>query len=408
MITGIPHLPWRDEDARVVPLGAFGLQVTSFFALGGYGVEWVASPGVSDLPPLVPKAPLQEGLCVVLDQLPFVGIDLPPLGLRTLNLAFGSGVVEGRHGQFPFRDSVVPRFGTKWPLPIGLVCSVSRLHGDGEGVAQAHRTEDSLAILFRQPDRALQAFDHTAKGPLQYDESMVRRAKSSIGTVPEVIRAVGYRRVSTIEQADSGAGLAAQQTTIEAEAARRGWVLVEVHTDEAASGKSLVGRVALEAAIEVVESGRADVLVVAKLDRLSRSLLDFANLMARAQAKGWNLVALDLGIDLSTPAGEFLASVMASAAQWERRIIGQRTREGMAAKKAAGVRLGPPRRLPDHVARQIIGLRSSGIAWVRVAEILNELGVPTALAGRQWYPSTARNAALAYQRDMARIASRSD
>ena len=97
-----------------------------------------------------------------------------------------------------------------------------------------------------------------------------------------------------------------------------------------------------------------------------------------------------------------LAAVMASAAQWERRIIGQRTREGMAAKRAVGVRLGPPRRLPDHVARQIIGLRSSGIAWVRVAEILNELGVPTALAGRQWYPSTARNAALAYERDMAR------
>jgi DNA invertase Pin-like site-specific DNA recombinase len=231
---------------------------------------------------------------------------------------------------------------------------------------------------------------------------MARRNKTSIGATTDVVRAVGYRRVSTIEQADSGAGLAAQQLIIEAEAARRGWVLVEVHTDEAASGKSLVGRLALEAAITAVESGRADVLVVAKLDRLSRSLLDFANLMARAQTKGWNLVALDLGIDLSTPAGDFLASVMASAAQWERRIIGQRTREGMAAKKAAGVRLGPPRRLPDHVARQIIGLRSSGLAWVRVAENLNELGVPTALAGRQWYPSTARNAALAYERDMAR------
>jgi DNA invertase Pin-like site-specific DNA recombinase len=168
------------------------------------------------------------------------------------------------------------------------------------------------------------------------------------------------------------------------------------------------GRVALEAAITAVESGRADVLVVAKLDRLSRSLLDFANLMARAQAKGWNLVALDLGIDLSTPAGEFLASIMASAAQWERRIIGQRTREGMAAKKVAGVRLGPPHRLPDDAAQQIIDLRSGGLSWARVADALNQMAVPTALNGRQWYPATARNAALAYQRDMARIASRSD
>lgn len=64
------------------------------------------------------------------------------------------------------------------------------------------------------------------------------------------------------------------------------------------------------------------------------------SLMGRAQSEGWNLVALDLGIDLSTPGGEFLASVMASAAQWERRIIGQRTKEALAVKRAQGVRLG--------------------------------------------------------------------
>src|SRR5450756_2277690 len=108
---------------------------------------------------------------------------------------------------------------------------------------------------------------------------MAPRQRTSMTNPPSAIRAVGYRRVSTTEQADSGAGLAAQKTIIEAEAARRGWDLVEVHTDEAMSGKSLVGRAALEAAIEAVESGRAGVLVVAKLDRLSRSLLDFASLM---------------------------------------------------------------------------------------------------------------------------------
>lgn len=59
-----------------------------------------------------------------------------------------------------------------------------------------------------------------------------------------------------------------------------------VHVDAAASGKSLKGRDALLAALETVETGRADALVVAKLDRLSRSLLDFAGLMARAQSQG--------------------------------------------------------------------------------------------------------------------------
>jgi len=79
-------------------------------------------------------------------------------------------------------------------------------------------------------------------------------------------------------------------------------------------------------------------LIVSKLDRLSRSLLDFAGLMTRARDGGWNLVALDLGIDLSTPAGEFMASVMASAAQWERRLIGQRTRDALDRHVAAALR----------------------------------------------------------------------
>ena len=68
------------------------------------------------------------------------------------------------------------------------------------------------------------------------------------------------------------------------------------------------------------------------------------------------------------------------------------------------MRLGPPRHLPDAAAQQIVDLRSSGLSCARVAETLNQMAVPTTLAGRQWYPSTARNAALAYQRDIDREA----
>lgn len=230
---------------------------------------------------------------------------------------------------------------------------------------------------------------------------MARRRKFPTGQAGP-IRAVAYRRVSTSEQADSGAGLAAQQAAIEAEIDRRGWTLVEVFTDEAASGKSLVGREALREAIEAIESGEADVLVVSRLDRLSRSLVDFAGLLARAQKRGWNLVALDLGVDLSTSAGRFLAHVMGAAAEWERDVISQRTKEAMAAKKAAGVRLGRPRRVPDEVCRQIGALREQGLTWQAVADTLNELDISTFSGGRQWYPSTARNAALAFERERAR------
>ncbi len=214
------------------------------------------------------------------------------------------------------------------------------------------------------------------------------------GTKPtnEPIRAVAYLRVSTSEQADSGAGLAAQRSAIEAEVGRRGWVLQEVFIDAAVSGKALVGREALAQALDTVKSGRAQVLVVSKLDRLSRSLLDFAEIMSRAQSEAWNLVALDLGIDLSTPAGEFLASVMASAAQWERRIIGVRTKDALAAKKAAGVRLGRPRLIPDTIINRMGRERASGKTFAAISEGLNQDQIPTAQGGSRWYPATVRKA----------------
>lgn len=202
---------------------------------------------------------------------------------------------------------------------------------------------------------------------------------------------VAYTRVSTEEQAASGAGLDAQQASIEAEIARRGWTLVATYTDAGISGKSLGNRPALADALAAVESGEAGTLVVAKLDRLSRSLLDFAELMSRAQRAGWNLVALDLGIDLSTPAGEFLASVMASAAQWERRIIGQRTKDALAAKRAAGVRLGRPSRVPTEVLDLIANSRATGRSLRGIAADLTDAGVPTIRGGSGWSASSVQS-----------------
>ncbi len=201
---------------------------------------------------------------------------------------------------------------------------------------------------------------------------------------------MAYLRVSTDEQADSGAGLTAQQSAVEAEAARRGWVLVAVEVDAGASGKSMTGRPALAAALDAVTAGEADVLLVAKLDRLSRSLLDFASLMARSEAEGWSLVALDLGVDTSTPAGEFMASVMASAAQWERRIIGQRTRDALAVKQQQGVRLGRPRLIPDEVALAIRRHRASGLSVRAIAARLTADGIATANGGTRWSASSVQ------------------
>jgi hypothetical protein len=75
-----------------------------------------------------------------------------------------------------------------------------------------------------------------------------------------------------------------------------------------------------------------------------RSVIDFARVLEEARKRKFNVVALDLGLDLSTPQGELVANVRASVAQWERRIIGVRTKEALPVKKAQGVRISRPPR----------------------------------------------------------------
>ena len=123
--------------------------------------------------------------------------------------------------------------------------------------------------------------------------------------------AVGYVRVSTIEQADHGAGLEAQRRTITLAAEAREWNLARIFEDGGASGKNLK-RPGLLAALEALDRGDAKILGSRRLDRLSRSLIDFAGLMERARRKGWDLAALDLGVDTSTPQGEMVATVIAA------------------------------------------------------------------------------------------------
>ncbi len=202
------------------------------------------------------------------------------------------------------------------------------------------------------------------------------------------VRAIGYSRVSTAEQSDSGAGLDAQRAIIEAEMLRRRWELVDIEVDAGFSAKTMTNRPALASALAHVEGKSADVLVVAKLDRLSRSVADFAALLDQAQRGGWGLVVLDLGVDTTTPAGELVANVMAAVAQWERRAIGVRTREGLAAKRAAGVRLGRPQVLTEDVVTRIVNQRAGGETLQSIADSLMADGVATARGGASWRPSS--------------------
>lgn len=207
------------------------------------------------------------------------------------------------------------------------------------------------------------------------------------------MRAIGYARVSTDGQAESGAGLDAQVTAMQAECERRGWELVRVATDAGASGKSLNGRPELAGALGALDAGEAEVLLAAKLDRVSRSVLDFAALMARGDRYGWSIVVLDVNVDTTTASGELMATVVAAFAQYERRLIGQRTRDALAAKRAAGVVLGRPRSLAPVTRERIIAERAAGRSLRAIAEALTADGVPTAQGGARWYASTVRHVA---------------
>lgn len=106
--------------------------------------------------------------------------------------------------------------------------------------------------------------------------------------------------------------------------------------------------------------------------------------------KGWQVVALDLGVDTSTATGEMVANIMASLAEWERRMIGERTKTALAEKRAEGVRLGRPRTWPEEVRSAIVGMKRAGSSLSAIAREFNEQGIPTAHQGARWYPSTVR------------------
>jgi DNA invertase Pin-like site-specific DNA recombinase len=110
---------------------------------------------------------------------------------------------------------------------------------------------------------------------------------------------------------------------------------------------------------------------------------------AKGKSKGWGLILLDIDADTSSPSGEFMVNVMGSAAQWERRIISQRTKDALAVKRAQGVRLGRPSTLAPEVVERIVRERRGGSSLAAIASGLTAEGVPTAHGGK-WWPATVR------------------
>lgn len=177
---------------------------------------------------------------------------------------------------------------------------------------------------------------------------------------------IGYARTSTTDQK---AGLEAQERDLLAAGCERLFI-------EQVSSVDMVAREQLTTALDFVRDG--DVLVVTKLDRLARSVSHLLDVSARLKAKGAALRILDLAIDTSTATGELLLTMVGAIAQFERAIMLERQREGIAKAKAEGKYRGrkPTAQAKGAEARQ---LATDG---VRPDEIAKRLGISRASAYR--------------------------
>ena len=203
---------------------------------------------------------------------------------------------------------------------------------------------------------------------------------------------VGYIRVSTAEQAASGAGLEAQREAIQRAASARGWALVAIIEDAGYSAKDLKRPGVQEALGTARQWTGGSTRGWQNSTGLSRSLLDFAGLIERTKVDRWSLVALDIGLDTTTANGRMMAGLIAVIAEWERELIGQRTRDALAVKRSQGVKLGRPRTMPLDLVKRMRDLRKRGHTFSAIADALTAEGVPTAQGGQRWYASTVRKA----------------
>lgn len=198
-----------------------------------------------------------------------------------------------------------------------------------------------------------------------------------------------YVRVSTEEQAASGLGVEAQTAAATAECVRRGWTF-EVLADLGASGKHV--NTNLRRALDMLHRRQADALVVAKLDRLARSVRHASAIIDDAIRGGWALVVLDNALDLTTPGGRAMANMLATFAELERDLISSRTKDALAARRARGEHVGRRTAIPAGVLRRIVISRDSGASFGRIARELMTEGVLSPTGLPDWHESTVRRA----------------
>ena len=213
--------------------------------------------------------------------------------------------------------------------------------------------------------------------------------------------AVGYATVPKSDQ-PNGALVREQAAAINALCEQRGWKLLELVRDVEEPRVKGLDRPGLTYALERMQKGEASCIVVSQLRRLSPSAADLGRILESIAAGGGRLVAMDVDVDTSVPAGRKAANVLISVGAWERERLGERTRKGLEAARAKGSRIGRPAvddvpGLKDRIA----AMRANGMTLQAIADRLNQEGVPTLRGGEKWRPSSVQ-AAVGYRRPQRR------
>lgn len=218
-------------------------------------------------------------------------------------------------------------------------------------------------------------------------------------------KAIGYVRVSTADQAESGLSLTHQENKIRAYADALDIELTGIAVDAGYSAKSL-NRPAMQEVISKVKSGAVDTVIILKLDRLTRSVKDLGAVVELFEKTGAALISVQDSINTATAAGRLVLNVLGSVAQWEREAVGERTKAALSVKKSAGQRVGE---IPfgyaladDGIALKPVAaeleainlmkeLRANGASFAKIAAELEARGINTKKGKAKWQPMTISN-----------------
>jgi DNA invertase Pin-like site-specific DNA recombinase len=207
-------------------------------------------------------------------------------------------------------------------------------------------------------------------------------------------RVLGYACLGSNGDGAAELEVQSQLIAIEKYCERRGWELLKVVRDvESPTGKSLA-RPGLGYALDRIAEGQAACLMVSKLERLTRSVVEFAALLEWFREAEARLVVLDQRLDTYSPAGRTTAETIVALGSWEREKLSVRARRGRnSAPWTARPAVGQNPALKERVVR----MRDQGMTLQAIADALNTDGVPTLRGGTEWRPSSVQSA-LGYKR----------